>query len=76
MPTMQNRYFAARARGIRSPTAKRQMPTMYALWVTRYNASRRNNGPAGTQLSYPQGLITCGQHAQAPLKLSTYWLCA
>jgi hypothetical protein len=68
---MQNRYFAARARSIRSPTAKRQMLTMYALWVTGHNAGRRNYGPAGTQLSYPQGLITCGQHAQAPLKLST-----
>jgi hypothetical protein len=71
MPTMQDGHLTARARSIRSPTAKRKMPTMYALWATRYNASRRNFGPAGTQLGYPQGLITCGQHAQAVLKLST-----
>jgi len=47
------------------------MPTMYALWAVRYNVGRCGNGPAGTQLSYPQALKSCGQHAQAPFKLST-----
>jgi hypothetical protein len=52
MPTMQNRYFATGARGIRSSAAKRQMFTMYALWVARYNACRRNQCTAGAQLKY------------------------